>query len=435
MRGGVSTLDADEICKAVDAVDDQMAQMALSELPQDDEYDEEDDDEALEAAGKKKRGWLGKVGKGLYRRAGSMAKAVGISAEAPSKEDDDIRGMVMACRAPYAAANGGVAIQNPEHAKVCRSVLTIMISQMGRNLLKGGNVMNVSFPIQCCQPKTILEIGAAMGGFTHLFLPRAAATTDPVERMKNVVSAFVAAMTLTSGNFLKPLNPILGETLQVDYGDGSKLYMEQTCHHPPVSAFCLISPGADYTVTGHQTFNVGFGYNKMFITNKGVRIVTFKDGGSISLDFPPDRWCNVFWGEMVHETIGTQSFWDEKNKIRCRLQFGAENRKNVPSDWFEGVIEKYDPAKPDEEGQAISNVEGSWVGFCDFDKVRYWDMRTTEKVAMSAPRNTLPSDSRKRADRNFLEAKDIKKAQSEKVRMEEQQRHERKLREAVHGKN
>eukprot|EP00961_Rhodomonas_salina_P194346 2624293-Rhodomonas_salina.2 len=28
-------------------------------------------------------------------------------------------------------------------------------------------------------------------------------------------------------NFLKPLNPILGETLQTEYSDGSKLYMEQ----------------------------------------------------------------------------------------------------------------------------------------------------------------------------------------------------------------
>jgi hypothetical protein len=81
-----------------------------------------------------------------------------------------------------------------------------------------------------------------MAGFTHIYLPRAAQTSDPVERMKNVVACFVGAMTLSSGNFLKPLNPILGETLQVDFTDGSKLYMEQTCHHPPVSSFYLRSP-------------------------------------------------------------------------------------------------------------------------------------------------------------------------------------------------
>jgi hypothetical protein len=33
--------------------------------------------------------------------------------------------------------------------------------------------------------------------------------------MKLVVSCFIAGMVCTSGNFLKPLNPILGETFQV----------------------------------------------------------------------------------------------------------------------------------------------------------------------------------------------------------------------------
>lgn len=54
-----------------------------------------------------------------------------------------------------------------------------------------------------------------MAGFTHIYMPRAVQATDPVERMKNVVACFVGTMTLSSGNFLKPLNPILGETHQV----------------------------------------------------------------------------------------------------------------------------------------------------------------------------------------------------------------------------
>jgi len=283
-------------------MDEQMAQMALNELPQDDFYgdqnnnddDDDDDDAAQVKGGKKKRGWLGKMGKGLYKRTMNVMKSGG-----PSTEDEDIKARVLACRSPYAVKDGGIGVQDPEHQKICRSVLSLMIKQMGRNLLTGGNVMNVSFPIQCCQPRTVLEIGACIAGFTHMYLPRAAATPDPVERLKNVVACFVAATTLTSGNFLKPLNPILGETLQMDYADGAKLYMEQTCHHPPVSAFCLYAPDNEYTVSGHQTFDVGFGYNKMYVTNKGVRIVTFKDGGQIKLDFPPDRFGNVFWYILV----------------------------------------------------------------------------------------------------------------------------------------
>ena len=45
------------------------------------------------------------------------------------------------------------------------------------------------------------------------------------------------------------------------------------------------------------------------------------------------------------------------------------------------------------------------------------------------------SDSRLRPDRKALEAGNIALAQDEKVRIEEQQRYERRLREAVHGKH
>ena len=281
-----------------------------------------------------------------------------------------------------------------------------------------------------------LSACAQMGQFFHIYMPRAAAATDPVERMKNVVAAFVAAMPLTSGNFLKPLNPLLGETLQTEYADGSRLFMEQTCHHPPVAGFYLEGPGKEYTAYGFLKFSVGFGYNKMLVTPQGERSVHFADGTTITCDCPSDRILNLFWGQMCHETLGVQIFTDAKNGIRCRLDFGnPSGRSGVPSDYFEGVIEKFDPSSPHAATQELVSVEGSWVGFIDFAGVRYWDIRSTQKMSMCTPAQTLKSDSRLRPDRKALEAKNLKLAQDEKVRIEEQQRHERRLREAVHGKH
>jgi hypothetical protein len=37
-----------------------------------------------------------------------------------------------------------------------------------------------------------------------------------------------------------------GETLQVDFSDGSKGYLEQTCHHPPITSFKLDGPQSLY---------------------------------------------------------------------------------------------------------------------------------------------------------------------------------------------
>jgi hypothetical protein len=58
----------------------------------------------------------------------------------------DAKNKVFACRSPYASTNGGVAIQDPAEAKACRSVLSLMVRQMGKSLLSKGNVMNTSFP-------------------------------------------------------------------------------------------------------------------------------------------------------------------------------------------------------------------------------------------------------------------------------------------------
>ena len=402
-RIGSGEFDPRDIANVVDGYTEDMALEALKDLPDDDSYDYENENEE-QGPQKKERSWLGKMGKGLYRRTVGGKK----NTPAPSdgRDDGDVRALVMGCRSPMASETGGVACNSKEDMQVCRSVLSLMVRQMGRNLLSGGNVMNVSFPIQSCQPKTTLEIGAAMGQFFHLYMPRAAAATDPIERMKNVVTCFVAAMPLTSGNFLKPLNPLLGETLQTDYGDGSKLYMEQTCHHPPVAAFLLEGAGKEYSASGYLQFSVGFGYNKMLVTPQGERSVHFKDGTTITCDCPNDRILNVFWGQMCHETLGVQTFTDPKNGIRCRLEFGnPSGRKGVPSDYFEGVIEKYDPCNADAPGEVLVRTEGSWVGFIDFGGVRYWDIRTTQKMPIMTPCNLLKSDSRYRPDRIALEAK------------------------------
>jgi hypothetical protein len=42
--------------------------------------------------------------------------------------------------------------------------------------------------------------------------------------------------------FEKPLNPVLGETCEAYGQDGSNIYLEQSCHHPPISHFIIEGP-------------------------------------------------------------------------------------------------------------------------------------------------------------------------------------------------
>ena len=74
------------------------------------------------------------------------------------------------------------------------------------------------------------------------------------------------------------------------------------------------------------------------------------------------------------------------------------------------------------------------MGYLDFDSVRYWDARESEKVYFELAgeeKNPLPSQATKRTDGRTKISCSIEEAQAEKERLENLQRHDRKLREAV----
>ena len=54
---------------------------------------------------------------------------------------------------------------------------------------------------------------------------------------------FVAGLQHVYQSWRKPFNPILGETFESVLSDGSRVYVEQISHHPPISAFQLDGPG------------------------------------------------------------------------------------------------------------------------------------------------------------------------------------------------
>ena len=74
------------------------------------------------------------------------------------------------------------------------------------------------------------------------------------------------------------------------------------------------------------------------------------------------------------------------------------------------------------------------MGFIDFDKVRYYDIREKQHIhfPIQAKGDTsLPSDSSRRKDSRILASGDIKAAQAAKEELENLHRNDRKLREAA----
>ena len=75
-------------------------------------------------------------------------------------------------------------------------------------------------------PKTILPTLALSIFQLPVYLNLAGDQEDLIERMKYIITATISCFH-NSSVFLKPLNPILGETFETMYDDGSKVFFDK----------------------------------------------------------------------------------------------------------------------------------------------------------------------------------------------------------------
>ncbi|CAK70450.1 unnamed protein product (macronuclear) [Paramecium tetraurelia] len=320
-------------------------------------------------------------------------------------------------RVPQAHKKGGTACQDEKIIDLARSVGKNMIKQVGQKLLSGNfNLTTVSFPIKAMIPKSALEKTFMQTILFPLYMNKAASLQKPLERMKLSIVALISNY-IQANSFLKPLNPILGETFEGGYEDGTQLYCEQISHHPPLSYFLVYGPKKSYKFFGYSLYEAKAGLNSLTILNHGKRTIQFPDQ-KIVCTFSSEHYSGTFFGTMKNESQGALSFVDEVNNLNCIVQLGKV--KNKPTDYFEGEIK---------QGKTVlSKLFGSYMGFADFDGIRYWDARVIKPFAMQILKSNLDSDHTKRTDRICMIAGDMNKAQVEKERLEQSQRNDAALR-------
>lgn len=68
------------------------------------------------------------------------------------------------------------------------------------------------------------------------------------------------------------------------------------------------------------------------------------------------------WGKLKVQSKGSVEFEDIKNGYSAKITFDTVPKR--PKDYFKGEIVKGD--------KVLSQILGSYMGFCDFDGVRYW---------------------------------------------------------------
>jgi hypothetical protein len=249
--------------------------------------------------------------------------------------------------------------------------------------------------------------------------------------------AFVISGLHQSIQVEKPFNPILGETFQGRYADGSEVYLEQTAHHPPISVSQLIGPEKSFVLSATFQPEVRFRGNSLYadMTNGTRPIISFKDGSSISYALPCLHVGSVIVGSRYIEFLGTINFVDKVNGLEAQVTIGPSTSgwfKNGcgSSDSIRGSLHvgKDNPSVLDEKNSKI--IEGSWLSHLNIGGHEIWNIANSKQEFPQYPQHeALPSDSRHRPDCQQLREGNVEAAEKIKNHLENEQRMDKKLRE------
>ncbi|EGZ29481.1 hypothetical protein PHYSODRAFT_470921 [Phytophthora sojae] len=324
---------------------------------------------------------------------------------------------------------GGLLFQDRETLKKQQGVFKEVMMQVGSQLLSGKLAVRISLPIRIFEPRSLLERVANGWNYAPTVLKKAALSgADPIERMKFVM-AFVAGGLHFCVGQLKPFNPILGETYEATYADGTQVFLEHVSHHPVKSAFTVVGPKGLYRMSGVYEFESVSTRNSLANYQNGTVTISFHDGAVITYTMPQIKMSGILFGDRVVEIVGSSRFEDVNNPLVGELHFDANNSflKKSQSDDIKGCIY---PAKVRKSAKhAVATVNGSWLSHLQFDGKTYWHVESEPAFEHTPVDNPLPSDVRYREDIVALKNGDEALAQSEKLRLEAVQRADLKLRE------
>lgn len=160
---------------------------------------------------------------------------------------------------------------------------------------------------------------------------------------------FVAGLYNPCGQ-LKPFNPILGETYEATWPDGSELFLEHTSHHPPISHFLAIDVQKKWKYWGYYEYQAKLRGNSVIGKQEGPNNVGFPDGTVIKFNCPAVRVSGFLYGDRICELFGSIRFEDKKNDMQLEISFtepsGFFSSASHPTDWFSYFLQLNDSYLP-----------------------------------------------------------------------------------------
>ena len=330
-----------------------------------------------------------------------------------------------------------------------KGIVSYVVKEIAKCIFTGRGVVGISLPVRIFEPRSALE--RVLDGFSYApnFLTKAWKTTDSVERMKLVISFVISGMYMRANQF-KPFNPLLGETLEGKFEDGTKIFMEHTSHHPPISNYLLEGPpGSPYKFYGNNEFvgNIKNRGNVLTILFRGPNTIEFPDGEKITFHNHVNKVRGLMWGDKLLSMDGLLTVTNENNDLKATvLMRPAANELQDEDDpnYFEGILYHSNDNTSKKEADRISKIPdveeeiwtitGSWLEYLNIDDETYWNIDESKPYRVQFPKKSLPSDPRFREDLIWLFYENEPYAQEWKTMLEVQQRKERKNRQTIEKK-
>ncbi|WOL20352.1 oxysterol-binding protein-related protein 3A-like [Canna indica] len=305
----------------------------------------------------------------------------------------------------------------------------------------------VTLPVIIFEPMTMLQKMAELMEYSYL-LDLADECEDPYMRLA-YASSWAISVYYALERTWKPFNPILGETYEMVNHGGITFIAEQVSHHPPMSAAHAENEHFIYDIT--SKVKTKFLGNSLDIYPIGRTKVTLKKAGIVfDLVPPPTKVNNLIFGRTWIDSPGEMVITNltTGDKVVLYFQpcgwFGASryevdgyvyDAEEEPKVMMTGKWNESMSCQPcDKEGEPLpgSELKEVWrvAAAPKNDKFQYTYFAHKINSFETAPKNMLASDSRLRPDRFALEKGDTSKSSSEKSRLEEKQRAEKRIREA-----
>lgn len=303
----------------------------------------------------------------------------------------------------------------------------------------GKDLSKMAVPVYFNEPISFLQRYTEDLAY-HEILLNACENEDSLLRIAYIACFAVTSYVPTFERYMKPFNPLLGETFEL-VRDGYRVVCEQVSHHPPISA--MLCEHKEFNFSGSVNIKTSFKGTHLCVSPVGiyqVRLHQFEDVFEWSK--PQTNVHNIIFGKMYVDHFGKVEIVNRRNGEKANLQFHKKG-------WFDKKSHEVSGFVNDHTGEVRYKIEGQWhrsmsivdvktnktiVVWERYPEVEGYDYNyffSDFSIQLNLPPEHFPglptTDSRFRPDQRALENGDLKLAISEKHRLEEKQRAARAL--------